>query len=420
MKRELENWISGFLEYTEGLPSPPIFRTWAAIATIAGSLQRKVWTNIQGRNLYPNQYIFLIGPPASGKSTACDLARTFLCGVSSVHLTPSRITEAALYVDLSEAECTYTNPELNEVIHHHSLTAYISEIAVFLRRGDSQFLDSLTHLYDCPELFSNKTKHSGSETIQNVCFNLIACGTQGTLSEIITENNLEQGFPSRVMMIYSAQPMEVDLFQNGSSINTAYKKELRSKLLHDIEMIADMKGEFIWSDDAAQAFIAWTKEGMRPFPLDSKFQHYAQRRIAHLTKLVMACSAARSSSLEITLDDYAVAKSLMLEAERMMPEATYNIGSNKLYGHMRAIVSFVVGTHARTKKPVPEYTIRQRLNREVPLNMLDYILDELVADKSLLARGNKEAHERVFLPGPSSHVHKAKVPTQYVPKNQQP
>ena len=61
-KRKLESWIESFVNQTANLHSPPIFRKWTAINTIASTLEQKVWLQTS-RPLYPNLYTFLVAHP---------------------------------------------------------------------------------------------------------------------------------------------------------------------------------------------------------------------------------------------------------------------------------------------------------------------------------------------------------------------
>lgn len=62
------NLIDEFVQDTRGTESPELFRRWAAIAMVAGLLQRRVWCDIGKGKLFANQYILLVSPPGVGKS----------------------------------------------------------------------------------------------------------------------------------------------------------------------------------------------------------------------------------------------------------------------------------------------------------------------------------------------------------------
>src|SRR5712671_1750493 len=67
-RRRCQSWIESFVEETEGLESPEIYRRWAAIVALGAVLQQKVWIQSRKGCLFPNLYAFLVGPPGIGKS----------------------------------------------------------------------------------------------------------------------------------------------------------------------------------------------------------------------------------------------------------------------------------------------------------------------------------------------------------------
>lgn len=62
-----EDWLEAFIELTEGLPTPPLFRLWSGITTLSAVLERKVWLPTMRQILFPNIFTLLVGPPGSGK-----------------------------------------------------------------------------------------------------------------------------------------------------------------------------------------------------------------------------------------------------------------------------------------------------------------------------------------------------------------
>src|SRR5580704_9488473 len=87
--RRFPSWIDAFQEYTGSfLETAPIFRKWIAISTIAAVLERKVWIDT-GSNLYPNLYIFIIGPSGIGKTRGIDCALDMLRELPDFHISPT-------------------------------------------------------------------------------------------------------------------------------------------------------------------------------------------------------------------------------------------------------------------------------------------------------------------------------------------
>ena len=84
------------MDYTEHRPSPKLFRQWAAIATISGATERRVWSStIQGKQ-YSNIYVMLVAPPGIGKSQSVGPAKSLLLKSNKFFIAPDRISTASL------------------------------------------------------------------------------------------------------------------------------------------------------------------------------------------------------------------------------------------------------------------------------------------------------------------------------------
>lgn len=68
----MADWISSFLDYTSGLPSPENFRLWAGITAVSGILERRCWVETAQSQIFPNIFTLLVGPPATGKCLSPD------------------------------------------------------------------------------------------------------------------------------------------------------------------------------------------------------------------------------------------------------------------------------------------------------------------------------------------------------------
>ena len=102
--RILDNWVDSFLEYTSMIPSPELFRRWAAYSAIAGALERRTWIQSSGKILFPNTIILLVSKPGVGKSNAIDEIVKLLVGVGNLNISPDGMTKAALIDQLLEKQ----------------------------------------------------------------------------------------------------------------------------------------------------------------------------------------------------------------------------------------------------------------------------------------------------------------------------
>ena len=133
MARNLPDWIDSFMELTDNSEPPLLFRKWAAISTIAAALQRKVRLEL-GLSLtfYPNLYIVLVGPSATGKGTAMKFASDIIEQIPTIRLSAQATSLQALIRRMKETNLTDVNVETGEQTYHSSLTIFSTEFTVFL------------------------------------------------------------------------------------------------------------------------------------------------------------------------------------------------------------------------------------------------------------------------------------------------
>jgi hypothetical protein len=398
MARNHGDWIKGFLEYTEGLKSPEIFRRWAAVSAVSAALQRRVFVRVGRQRTYPNLYVLLISYPGVGKSNAIKFSRNVVRKVSSLKLAPSRITAAAFYDELQAAKGSMMDLDQNTMYQHHSMTAMIDEFSVFVRPSAQEFMDDLMDLYDCPDPFEYKTKHQGENLIANSWFNLIGGATPSYLQSAWSSAVLDRGFPARCIIVHSDQRMKIDVLDEDDEEAEEMESAERTALARDLSDISSLRGRFTWEKEAGQEFSSWVNDGMKPAPTDARLEHYCERRIVHVAKLCLVTSASRRDDQEITLSDFHKARDTLLEAEEAMPRAIDLVGSNPLRPQMLMAQKFVQAQHAKSKNGVLEHRVRNILINEVDPMRMRSLMEEMVKSHWIIAIG-EEPNRRLYPPG---------------------
>ena len=324
MSRLVDDWIEGYLQYTENTEPSSLYRRWVAISVMAAVLQRKCWLNLGIETFYPNFYIVLVGPPAARKGTAIGPGREFLdtLGVPLAADESSRQKLVAALQNAAVAEPTETG-----VNYHASLTIISSELTVFLGYQDIALLTYLCDWYDCRNRFVHDTFSRGWEEVANVWVNLLGATTPALLQSSLPEGAVGSGFTSRTLFIYSADKEKVVYIPDLSEEQEA----LGRSLLQDLEYIRAISGKFVLSPEAVRIYISWRKdaESNRPFS-DPRLEFYTQRRQVHLLKLALVYSASHGDSRVISEDDMAKAIWTLEDAETVMPEVFAGVGTNPL------------------------------------------------------------------------------------------
>lgn len=302
---------------TATIPSPPIFRLWAAITTLSGALERRIFTRTRAtRPAYPNLYITLTGESGSGKTEAINVAKDLWLGLEKFHVSPDNMTNAALYDAILEAQRVFHANGHGASIYC-ALTVCSPELGVLIPKYDLEFLSDLSHIYDNQPTFDSKRRDKTRTVhIDQPTVNILAGVTPKALSEIMPEMAWGQGFASRMIFIFGSRPEDndVDIFQRQRPLNL---NVLRPRL----EEVWHLTGEANWSPDAVDGMYKWYNEERKDTePVHHRLHEYRTRRLIHLLKLTMISAVSAGRDLEIELDDLARGKAWLYEAEALMPD----------------------------------------------------------------------------------------------------
>jgi hypothetical protein len=225
-----------------------IFRKWSALSTIAGALERKVWVKTNKGVTYPHEYILLVGGPGVGKSESIRHTEKFLRDLPNVHLAPTSVSKASLMDALSASERTIVRPgDLKPVISYNSMTVCASEFGAFLVSYEGDFMSALNKLYD-NEFYDERKRHMRKGEpliIKNPQLNLLAGTTPGWLISNLPAQAWNEGFTSRLILIYGKETVLTDPFAKYST-----DEALSAALAHDLSSIQNLYGEIEYSLEA--------------------------------------------------------------------------------------------------------------------------------------------------------------------------
>lgn len=361
--RDLHDWISGYLRYTERSEPPLAYHTWIAISMIAGALQRKTFLQWGFEKIYPNMYIILVGPSGRArKGLALGIGKDILTEVSGVLMTSENATREALIRAMKGAVGNFMLPN-GQIQQHCSITCFSEELSVFLGQGDIKFLASLTDWYDSKDNWTYETKGTGKDHLQGLCFNLLGATAPDWLQSMLPQEAVGGGFTSRVIFVVEERKKQTI----PKHELTQEERVIRDALVMDLNRINNLTGEFKFTPDGEAAYIGWytsydkqLSEGRFPVE-DSRFSGYAERRATHMRKLMMIMSASRGDDLLITEQDFARADKLLKSCELKMAHTFGGLGQAKYANVTEKVMDYIRAMHA----PVSRRDVMSKFYRDV-------------------------------------------------------
>ena len=309
--RKLESWIESFAEQTAGLDAPEPFRRWSAISAIASVLEQKVWIKTT-RPLYPNLYVLIVGHPGVGKTRTIREARSYVIDLPDFHLAPVSLTFASLVDALVRSKRMVVRLP-DSPLEYNSMYIAADELGAFIHKYDDEMVAGLSAFYDPDPYSQTRRTHDINIKIKSPQLNILAGSTPTNLLKFMPEGAWDQGFTSRLVMVFSDERIVGDDFAPSSTNHS-------QSLEHDIRIINSLCGEFEVTSDYRDAVNNWRALGEVPVPSHPKLIHYVTRRRTHLYKLSMISAIDRSNVLILTKADFNRAMGWLFEAEEAMPE----------------------------------------------------------------------------------------------------
>jgi hypothetical protein len=374
MARKSPNWIDAFMDYTQNLPSPELFRKWCAISAVAGALERKVWVYSMGSNLYPTLYVILVAPPGVGKTVVTSEVDSLWKELPDQYTASTSVSKASLIDDLRDAERTIVRPkETPSTVSFNSIKVLVNELQVLIPAYENEFMGVMTDLYDGRGYSERKRTKDLNFSIPAPQISMLGGTTPSYLNNLLPDGAWDQGFLSRTLLIYAGTRVLVNPF---ADLETS--APLRKRLSKDLQHIGNLYGRMRLTEEAATAYVEWYMAGGPPTPDHPKLHHYLTRRGAHLLKLCMVASVAESDDLTITLEHYQTALSWLIEMEHYIPDIFKSMTSGGDGKVIEETWYFAYKLYARDKEPIPEHKIQMFVQQRVPAHSVDHIIRVMV------------------------------------------
>lgn len=244
-----EDFVSAVVRGFRRSESPEVFFYWSAIAAIAAVTKKNVFLDRGGfYRLYPNLYTFIVASSGMKKSTPINLCKSLVSYVNNTRVISGRNSIQQVLDDLGRA---YSTPE-GGIIKNADGLLISSELAAFLIK-DPDALTILTDIYDTQnhEKEWKYSLKSGKSTLTCPCINLLGATNEEHFGDAVPNSNIGGGFIARTFIIYSHEKGVLNSL-------TRKQEEIDIKSLEQqLKEISKIKGEFTWSDEAADYYDEW-------------------------------------------------------------------------------------------------------------------------------------------------------------------
>lgn len=342
--RQCGDWIKTFLDYASFGEAPMKFLFWTGVSTVAGALRRRVWIDMKSFQWVPNFYIVLVAPPGVvSKSTTINIGMNLLREIDGIKFGPDSITWQALVTQFAAAQELVYQPATQDYLPMSCLTIASDEFGTFFRPDDNDMVNLLIALWDGKRgNFSKITKMAGSDSIENPWINMIACTTPTWIADNFSQYMIGGGFTSRCIFIYADKKRQLVAYPDESA--PPNYREIQAKLIHDLEIISTLTGEFKLTPAAREWGRHWyaTHNASRPSGLDmEQFGGYLARKQTHIHKLAMVLTASRQNELIIEQDVLEAAESFVTALEKDMPLIYSRIGQTEITRGSSQIIDIV-------------------------------------------------------------------------------
>lgn len=313
--------------------APRIYQRWALISGLAAMIGRNCYTEEEGRRVYPNMYIALVGESGAGKSTAIDMVKPLMKRAGYAPIADAATTKDKFLMDMhssfsySEEKAKTLDQQLDEALFE-SEDSYCegwiccSEWNEYFRTqgttGNFDFINTILPMYDCPESMATRSKVGGSIYIRSPTLNIIGGSTINNLLQFAPILSAEP-FYSRTTLVYSPPT-------NRTYSPSNPEPALEAKVVAQLQKIRDMKGKVTFEDDGArELFDTMIAESSKYRVPDTRLNPYYSRRNLHLRKLSMIIAIA-AGRMKINVHDVMHANSILTFTESFMQRALSEYG----------------------------------------------------------------------------------------------
>jgi hypothetical protein len=373
------NWIDNYAAHLiEERNALPLYARWAGVFVLASVMKRNFWVMSNGEPLFPNLYIFLVGPAAAGKGVVIKPSAHLLAKVPGVYLGADSTTAAGLADEFVSAE--EMTPNVDGLLERSSCVTLLNEeLSVLIGKYDPVTMNMLTKVWDNGGFIERKRKLNDRIELPNVSLSICGGITPINLRNDLPEGAWDTGFMSRVICVYEERAKPRPLSRDRQETRVKWDKTIG----RDLRRIATKTGEIRWTEEAFERIQAWHLDNGPPIPQHPRLLNYLGRRTVNLMKLAMIVATGRESKV-IALEDLEYAMELLFETEARMPRIFASMQASDTKTLINEVKHFVLTQFARKEQPVPAWKVLELMLDSLSAWQAEQLLETMVKHQVLI------------------------------------
>lgn len=321
-------FLEDYLFFTQGNETPEIMHLWVGLSVLAGAAEKRVWIDRGFFKIYPNLYTILVAPAGvCAKSTSMDLGSKLL-KESGYSVLEGSILKEKIIIEMCEAQ-KEVDVSADVTFVHSSVTFMSDELNVLLSSG-TEMIKFLVDMWGKDDLYTYKTKNSGSYEIHYPYFNFLAAAVPQWFGPSLASDMASTGLLARCVFVYE----EKKRGKWPEPIISPEQYRARDRCLQHLYSMTNHFGALKLSKEFETLFREWYMlQDVSPLE-DYRIASYLERRTkVHILKVasLVALGDRRAELLPI---DFKRALAIFTTTEKKLRTAFLIAGGNRLAPHI--------------------------------------------------------------------------------------
>lgn len=335
------DYFKSYFEYAGyGVSEPPaIFHRWTSLSIVGTLLGRQLWMPFGHGEIYPNQYLMIMGSPGTRKSTAINIGIKLLKASGYTRFASDRTSKERFLMDLGQLDDEMEIEDLeNLTLDEPSETCIAAEeFTDFIGNNNIEFITMLTKLWDNQPEYKHPKIHGKSLVIHKPTVNILSGNTLQNFTLAFPVEALGNGFLSRAIIINGEATGRKITFPSAPDLL------LKAELVNHLKDIKRNCRGIVEKSRGANKLFDRIYQEYKELD-DPRFKHYNTRRFTHILKLSIIIAAAYGR-IEIQESDIIRANTVLYYTELKMPKALGEFGKSKHSEVTTSIMEILYNAH---------------------------------------------------------------------------